>query len=881
MLAMYLFLLVLLTYGSIMPVASPIVGLFPGTSSIRSKHESNLTIAFILPYVHFWEMKTAEEYATCGGDCGFFRQMDSAAEWVVNMINNRTDILPNTMVNILRVHEWGENGWTVGDIAPASMALAEHPSKPIAAFGTTSSTRGSLATGILSQYKIPHCAGSLNSPVLSNKHNYPYFFRPTYANKWGNDMANLFSGWKVKRIGMVFDSYDDESRLACLDIKAGLFAQGIAIVSYLHYHGHVQNINFTTIAQELAHADVRYIIVCAQGWSQSFNLILAANETGLISKNHVWTFTNVPYPPDVEGDSDSRLKLLNGIVFPFVDFQDHKSSNYISIDGSWNDLYKRDPLKYQDQWMNWATVGAYDCLGTLLYGLHKAMKNTKDENQIKSRLNFTAFMDSGFNGANLNPMQLNEFGDPSAATTFSTFNNENPALPPFVMCGKNNELQKLMDPVFFGGSSVPPWDGSEDVLPVVLATLADTRGKIILSLIVICYVIVLSLAVFVILYRNHPCVKTINPIHSIVSITGNVVLMTCSILLLELPSSQKCYTRIWLYFGGVDLLIAPLIMKNWYLLRIFCSTTSIRTQDLSKMFYISQLATISTLIIQISLLVAYTSQSNIQVTTIALNKAIVYRCIDRSLHFPKLFNSAQMLVTVWQGLLLISLLGMAIAVRNLNNKYNDSSFLLFVFVTLSLLSILEAQVGVDQDSPVKETIYLFIAATHVPVLLVGPKIVEVYSTLDYNSFSFPRGSSSKKTTGRYSSSLHQQHSTTLEHTKISHAEFLCSNVFFCCRYKKLAFVFKMAKSTFGIWRQSSGILVSCIKQRQWLTIHSSDGVFLVCLPLDKDTMGILETGTGNMVIVPNPNQLHWVELEFENKEKALDFKEKLRVLCIQ
>ncbi|KAJ3046867.1 hypothetical protein HDU99_009659, partial [Rhizoclosmatium hyalinum] len=50
--------------------------------------------------------------------------MDSAAEWVVDLVNNQSDILPNTTVNILRVQGWdGTSG--VGGAAKVAVELGE------------------------------------------------------------------------------------------------------------------------------------------------------------------------------------------------------------------------------------------------------------------------------------------------------------------------------------------------------------------------------------------------------------------------------------------------------------------------------------------------------------------------------------------------------------------------------------------------------------------------------------------------------------------------------------------------------------------------------------------------------------------------------------
>ncbi|KAI9340931.1 periplasmic binding protein-like I [Obelidium mucronatum] len=743
-------LLLLMINAPLVTLASAILGFYPGVSDLSSKYDSNLTIAFILPYNHFWNMTTHEEYEDCGDDCVFFREMDSAAEWMVNIINNSSEILPNTMVNILRVHEWDIGDASFGDVAPATLSLIEDASNPVVVYGTSSSTRGALAAGILSQFKIPLCAGSLNSPKLSNKANYPYFFRPTFGNTWGKSIATLYSRWGVKQVSMVFDSYDEESRLACLDIKAALFAAGVRFLAVLSYKGNRKGIDFSGITQELRKVDARYIVLCAQGWSESFSLILAANRTGLISKDHVWTVTNVPYPP-YEADS-SELTLLDGLVEPSLTWQPDTAPFYLSLQQQWSDLFDVDPVKYQNPEFNWASAGAYDCVGVLLTGLDKVMKEegtTILSPRIRSKLGYNAFSNTGFKGLNTNPILLNDNGDISAETTFTTPSHDN--YSPFAIIDMFGKYVPLKDPVFVGGATVPPWDGSKPPLPVLLATLSDPRGKAIAILVAISNSIAISAMCFVAVYKTHPSVRTINPSHACLSMVGSIALMGSMACYLNEPRQWKCYTRVWLMYLGIVLLTVPLVMKNWYILQIFSLASSTTVKHLSRIFNISHVVTGVVVAVQICLLVAYTLTSNLYPTTITIEEVfIVHECVDHN-HYSSISSSqshqksnniAEVGLAVVSVLFVIALGACAIAVRNINHKYNDSSLLLICFLTLAILVVLDSQLGVDEYVLVKRVVFFFLAATHVPVILVAPKILQVFYKLNLDDLGVANGVSS-------------------------------------------------------------------------------------------------------------------------------------------
>ncbi|KAJ3027806.1 UNVERIFIED_CONTAM: hypothetical protein HDU68_003089 [Siphonaria sp. JEL0065] len=148
--------------------------------------------------------------------------MDSAAELAVNEINRREDVLGSSIVNILRVQSWvelsgsqAERGSTNlqsvgGSIIPPLQIATSHPDV-IAAIGDTADQSTMITASVFSQYKIPMCGGSQNLPALSDKDNYPYFWRVSYSNKWGRDVGVLLKVWKVTRVAIVYDADDIES----------------------------------------------------------------------------------------------------------------------------------------------------------------------------------------------------------------------------------------------------------------------------------------------------------------------------------------------------------------------------------------------------------------------------------------------------------------------------------------------------------------------------------------------------------------------------------------------------------------------------------------------------------------------------------------------
>ncbi|KAJ3023142.1 UNVERIFIED_CONTAM: hypothetical protein HDU68_008750, partial [Siphonaria sp. JEL0065] len=260
-------LLLTITLTSVVKAESAVVGFFPGTSSIAAKSKSNITVAILLPYKSFWNLTTQSEYDACAPFCPWFRQMDSGADLAVQQVNNNPNILPETMVNIIRV-AMPKNG--PGGVAPVALEIAQNLENVVAVVGDVGDLSTSISGSVMSQYKIPMCGGTQNLPALS----------VTFSNRFGDDISEMLKKWKVKRVALVFDEDDIES------------------TGERHYHGNRGNLDFSDILNEFKHTDARYIIVCAQAWSNSYYLVDAAKKMGMMSSKHVWITTQPAYSPD-------------------------------------------------------------------------------------------------------------------------------------------------------------------------------------------------------------------------------------------------------------------------------------------------------------------------------------------------------------------------------------------------------------------------------------------------------------------------------------------------------------------------------------------------------------------------------------------------------
>ncbi|KAJ3293636.1 Metabotropic GABA-B receptor subtype 2, isoform C [Rhizoclosmatium sp. JEL0117] len=656
--------------------------------------------------------------------------MDSGAELAVQLVNNNSAILPDTMVNIVRVQGW-DNAHTTGDGVGGSVISAlqiVQQTDAVAVVGDTADYSTQLLGGVLSQNQIPFCGGVQNLPSLSDKGNYPYFFRVTFANKWGQDLVTLFNIWNVKRVALVYDTDDIESAGACLDIKHMFFANHIIILSYRSYHGNVANPEYLSILQEFKRVDARYIVLCAQAWSASYNLVDTASQQGLLSPDHVWISMQPAYPPDYSGSGpDPRLDKIVGMVYPLPDSVPKTDPNLISLTNTWNRLYSANPLKYQIQRFTWSNAGPFDCAGTMLYGLHKLLQSNPNftptmlaKRQLQNYLNYTQFADTGFNGTLLNPMRLDANGDVAAKTIFLSLNRsfwETGTQPPFGEINKiTGAYTRLFDPIFNSGTTTPPPDGPPVVVLIpVVNDLSTTNGATILSLAVIGLVFVTITVAFLLKYQNERPIKMTSVPESLVTLVGCVMLYTSIIFYLGPISTSSCDARMWLLIGGYSVAITPVSAKNLRMHVVLTSKTRIDGKFLTLM---TRVGIAGVILLQCALLV-YLSVSTTPTLALQTQSPYTFRTC-----YLKPDVSTQLL-TASTVLLHLTLPILAYLFRNADPIYNDSPALISLFLYFGVGAGILEILPVRKDLDMMHSVVVFVVTTCGILSMFGKRIYEV------------------------------------------------------------------------------------------------------------------------------------------------------------
>ncbi|KAJ3141470.1 hypothetical protein HK101_003380, partial [Irineochytrium annulatum] len=344
------------------------------TSSPGKDASSTINILLALPFALNGTSKDA-----------IIRSLAAAAELAIDQVNNRTYILPNTHVNVIRVNTWdpaansvwkasNSGGYAVAAIADAMASMpGEERKKP---------RRDTMFTGeAATYYTKPFCGASQDSTSLSDKNNYPYFFRTQFAKGEAAYVLRLLKEWRVTRVA----SYD------------------------LHYI-------FVAAAADIVGSFDTYAI-----------------DNGMVSSSYVYLSYNPPFK-DVSAVNSSMGWMFEGFQLLYGAVARTSSPVYQAFNNTWSKLNMQyatnymisggAPEEYAPQ--------AYDCAMVMLNGFDQLLKKSPScmpsmlsDGSLADRLNFTAFMNTGYAGLSWNPLTLNQYGDLAIPYLFYTLNETN------------------------------------------------------------------------------------------------------------------------------------------------------------------------------------------------------------------------------------------------------------------------------------------------------------------------------------------------------------------------------------------------------------------------------------------------------------------------
>ncbi|KAI9351481.1 periplasmic binding protein-like I, partial [Obelidium mucronatum] len=563
------------------------------TSYVQAGKDANITLAYVSNYCSIkglayygsqvlnfptvYDTSIVTPYALSS----YIYFPDIVMTMAVDYLNNNSSILSGVHVNIKRFSDCGE--WypgvedeytgASGGYATSIMVseIIERNPDVIGIIGNQFSTAARPVAEAFSVYQIPYCSMASTSPRLSNKNNFPYFFRIMPSAGLGEHIRQMLRSWSVKRITIIIQQDDDMGSQYALDIATTFRKYGISV----HAIGLNTNFNLEdaiSASVELKRESARYFVLSGQQPFVSSAYYLFAKQQ-LVGPQFVWisyTFP-LPYGDPLEIFGPDYFSLLEGFILVGPMEPNTSTPLFQKVFNNVNAMSGVD-LSLSDFVSVYTLNPAYDCVMQMLLGFDKLLKSDSKitiaslaSRSLQKLMNYTLFTNLGYYGLAAAPVVLNSNGDLKVPTQmyYFTGNSSNT-----ILFGRTDLLASYfwyypnMRPKFFGGSSNPPVDGPPVVVKSELvADMNSSEGVLILFFAVSGILGCVAAAGFTYWYRKERVIKQ-STVYFLYPVISGCALWSSSLLcLFDRPTILKCQTRIWLQVLGFSTVMTLLFVK--------------------------------------------------------------------------------------------------------------------------------------------------------------------------------------------------------------------------------------------------------------------------------------------------------------------------------
>ncbi|KAI8840766.1 periplasmic binding protein-like I [Chytriomyces cf. hyalinus JEL632] len=231
--------------------------------------------------------------------------MDLSVQLAVDQMNADPNVLPGIHVNIKRFSDCGPYypsvaelwGGKTGGYASTVMAtdiIDNHPDV-VGVIAMQSSSVARYSAEVLSFAQIPMCSGSVGSPRLSNKPNYPYFYRTIDGAGIGEHFYQFLKLWNVGRVAFIYQKDTDLGYFVFLDMNAAMLRRKMNILGSYGTADPNDKFFMNYVADALKRVSARYIIVIGNAVF-SASVMNAVGKRNLTGPDFVYLGINRPKP---------------------------------------------------------------------------------------------------------------------------------------------------------------------------------------------------------------------------------------------------------------------------------------------------------------------------------------------------------------------------------------------------------------------------------------------------------------------------------------------------------------------------------------------------------------------------------------------------------
>ncbi|ORY51258.1 periplasmic binding protein-like I [Rhizoclosmatium globosum] len=663
---------------------------------------------------------------------------DVAFQLAVDAVNNSTTILPHTRIKIRRFTDCGQYsdakrdnyiGLSGGESVSMAIDLGENYPDIVGILGNQFSTTCKVTAEVLGQYKLPYCSSGSSTPSLSNKSNYPYFFRSFPSVGVGNHISRLLLNWSVRRVVLITQRDDDLGYAFSLDMISAFSRNGIMVVENFQLHSRLAG-QLEYVVETINRISGRYLVVAGQ---QNFNAGIAyrLGKLGIIGSQFVFlsNMTPIPYGDPIKMFGEDFYHYIEGWISMLPVQPNISSTQFQNTFNQFREATGAN-ITIADFNIGLTLQYSYDCVYLLLHGIHHLLNQYPDINieQIVNQglANYSLFQNLGYDGLSASPLTLNQFGDSEVAyeALYFTGNMEESFVFGKTSLNATDFIPSInhSTPRFYGGSNTPPPDDAEHPHPpVTVYSLDNYRGRTILLLAV--FGIILSLVGVALLAHNrtHRFLRAASVPESIGILCGCVIGYVALLFYLNEPTPTYCMYRVLLNLTAYATITTLFISKSSKLLRLSRLTRRVSQREIDWIVFSTRGMWCLLMLVVIFLIIQWAKASQYNTLLGHMQDGSYLTCqATNSLHVLTTF------VVMLFCILICLLPTMALFLKqlqNLHTSYDESLLLIIIFIVTCLIVLLFYTMGTSESSDFNSAVILWLFWSMTQLLYMGPKAI--------------------------------------------------------------------------------------------------------------------------------------------------------------
>ncbi|KAI9218592.1 periplasmic binding protein-like I [Blastocladiella britannica] len=514
------------------------------------------------------------------------------------------------------------------------------------------------------------CSGMATSHTLSDKAQFPYFFRTIPEDPQQGQALAWFArhmGWATAAVIASADSYGQSVMSSFVNTASTI---GITIMANQVFQPGQPD--FTVILNAVKDSGTQIIMLCSLV-DDSHVLMRQAREANMIGPNWVWLAPDGFSDWANQAANATELAQVNGLMYMFPR-ENSFTTMYNASVARWNAAYPTASIPPY-------TFLMQDCVTALARGVI-GLVNTVGATNVLARTYYpdlSRYFLNSFEGLT-GTIRYDEVGN--RLGYFSVYNWYNGTATVAYEVNPDLSITSKAPPKFFSGTSVVPPD--VPVRAALIATWTSPSGVALAAMNALFISIVVATTMVLAQNREVPAVKSMSFTFLCVIALGLVMVLVSNLVGLGVQTTATCVVDLWLFSIGALLVLAASLVKAYRIWRIFDNASMTRMQIKNKTLMLGMSLLLG---IQLILLVVWTVVSPPTAMTVTSHDWYYQDCASANAGFGTGMTAATLLYN--SGLLGV-LLYLAYKTRNIASNFRESAHLAYVAQNTLLAGIVVA-----------------------------------------------------------------------------------------------------------------------------------------------------------------------------------------------